>query len=84
MTVWNRWTAGFASVAGVLAVSAITVFGQLPIPVQGQPEGQGRQGQPGQRGGGRGQQPPQVPDPPPVVSAVATASAEVTGPGKVL
>jgi hypothetical protein len=82
MTVWNRWAAGIASAAGVVAVSASTLFGQLPIPVQGQPEGQGRQGQPGQRGGGRGQQAPQVPDPPPVVSAVATASAEVTGPGK--
>src|SRR6185436_18410405 len=39
-------------------------------------------GQPGQRGGGRGSQPAPAPDPPPVVSAIATASPEVTGPGK--
>ena len=37
---------------------------------------------PGQRGGGRGPQQPPAPDPPPVVSAIATASPEVTGPGK--
>ena len=82
MTARNRWTASVASVAAVAVIGAITVFGQLPIPVPGQPGEQGRQGQPGQRGGGRGQQPPPVPDPPPVVSALATASPEITGPGK--
>jgi len=62
------------------------VFAQLPIPVQGQRGGQTppapQPGQPGQRGGGRGSQPAPAPDPPPVVSAIATASPEVTGPGK--
>jgi hypothetical protein len=67
-----------ALVVAVVAISAITVFGQLPIPVQGQPGGQGQ----GQRGRGRGQEPAPVPDPPPVVSAITTASTEITGPGK--
>src|SRR4030095_15474188 len=63
----------------VVAISTATTLGQLPIPVQGQRGGQAQQGQRGQ--GQRGQQaPPQ--DPPPVVSAIATASLEVTGPGK--
>jgi hypothetical protein len=82
MTIRNGSIATAALVAVAVTMSAITTWGQLPIPVQGQPGGQGRQGQPGQRGGGRGQQPAQVPDPPPVASAIATASAEVTGPGK--
>jgi len=56
----------------------VTVVGQLPIPVQGQPP---QAPQPGQRGG-RGQPLPPAPDPPPTVSAIATASPEVTGPGK--
>jgi hypothetical protein len=77
MTFRNRCTAAIAFVA-VTAISAVTVLGQLPIPVQGQPP---QAPQPGQRGG-RGQQPAPVPDPPPVVSAIATASPEVTGPGK--
>jgi len=87
MSLTHRWTAAIASVAIVMAVEAITVFGQLPIPVQGQRGGQTpplppQPGQPGQRGGGRGLQPAPAPDPPPVVSAIATASPEVTGPGK--
>jgi hypothetical protein len=62
----------------VIIVSAVALQGQLPIPVQGQvPQGPG-QG----RGRGRGQEPAQVPDPPPVASAIATATPEITGPGK--
>ena len=61
-------------------ISVMTVLGQLPIPVQGQRGGQGQQ-QAGQRQGQRGQ-PTQPPDPPPVVSPIASASAEVTSPGK--
>ena len=67
--------------AVAVALSVFTTLGQLPIPVQGQRGGQAQ----GQRGGGqgRGQQQPAAPqDPPPVVSAIATASPEVTGPGK--
>src|SRR2546427_12533722 len=68
--------------AAAVAISVMTTFGQLPIPIQGQRGGQG-QGQRGQGGQGqRGQQPAQPQDPPPVVSAIATASAEVKGPGK--
>jgi|KBSMisStandDraft_5_1062788.scaffolds.fasta_scaffold15115_5 hypothetical protein len=86
MSLTHRWTAATASAAIVLAVGAITVFAQLPIPVQGQRGGQApplapQPGQPGQRGG-RGSQPAPAPDPPPVVSAIAAASPEVTGPGK--
>ena len=76
MTFRSRCTAAIAFVA-VTTISAVTVLGQLPIPVQGQPP---QAPQPGQRG--RGQQPAPVPDPPPVVSPIATASPEVTGPGK--
>ena len=82
MTVRNRWSATFALVAVAMTASAITVLGQLPIPTQGQ-RGQAP-GAPGQgqgRGRGRGE-PVQAPDPPPVVSAIASASTEVTGPGK--
>ena len=86
MSLTHRWTAATASAAIVLAVGAITVSAQLPIPVQGQRGGQApplapQPGQPGQRGG-RGSQPAPAPDPPPVVSAIAAASPEVTGPGK--
>jgi alpha/beta hydrolase family protein len=61
--------------------SAVALRAQLPIPVQGNqsatppPPGQGR-------GRGRGQEPAQVPDPPPVVSSIAAATPEITGPGK--
>ena len=86
MSLNHRWTAAIASVAIVMAAEAITVSGQLPIPVQGRggqtPPQPPQPGPPGQRGGGRGPQQPPAPDPPPVVSAVATASPEVTGPGK--
>src|SRR5262249_42634278 len=67
-----------------VAFSVMTTLGQLPIPVQGQRGGQvQQQGQAGQRGQGqRGSQQMQAEDPPPVVSAVATASAEITEPGR--
>src|SRR5712671_4456386 len=73
-----------ALAAVVITASAVTALGQLPIPTQGQrgqtpPPGQGQQG----RGrAGRGGDAPQAPDPPPVVSALAMATPEVTGPGK--
>src|SRR5215471_3494132 len=68
------------AVVGIfVAASAVTVLGQLPIPIQGQQPAQGQQG----RGrGGRGGEQPQAPDPPPVAAAVATATPEITGPGK--
>jgi alpha/beta hydrolase family protein len=70
-----------ALAAVVVALSVMTTLGQLPIPVQGERGAQG-EGQRGQRGQGRGQQPAQPQDPPPVVSPVASASAEIMGPGK--
>src|SRR4030095_5221911 len=86
MTRVNRMTATIGTVAIAVALSAVTLIGQLPIPVQGQRGAQGQPpGQPPQgegRGRGRGQEPVQAPDPPPVVSAIATASPEITGPGK--
>src|SRR5262245_3977621 len=61
-----------------LVILAAPLSAQLPIPVQGQPS----QG-PGQgRGRGRGLEPVQPPDPPPVVSPIAAATQEITGPGK--
>ena len=77
----SRSTATMATVAGALALSAVTLFGQLPIPVQGQRGNEGQaQGQ--GRGRGRGQEQTQAPDPPPIASPIAAASPEVTGPGK--
>src|SRR5262245_50441709 len=68
-------------IAIALAAGVLTILGQLPIPVQGGRGAQAQQG--GQRGGGqRGQQALQPQDPPPVVSAIAAASAEITGPGR--
>src|SRR5262245_36187775 len=59
-----------AIVGVVVAAGTMTLVAQLPIPVQGvQPQAPG-QG----RGRGRGQEPAQVPDPPRVVSAIATAT----------
>lgn len=72
----------FLFVAVVVVAGAVSISGQLPIPVQGQPAAPGQgQGQ-GRGRGGRGGEAPQAPDPPPVVSALATATPEVTGPGK--
>ena len=87
MSLTNRWIVVIASVAIVMAGGAITVFGQLPIPVQGQRGGQTRP-----RRRSRGNQGSAVAAgdssrhrrrirrrscPP-----IATASPEVTGPGK--
>jgi len=81
----HRVTLTLAMAAVVILVTGRTTVGQLPIPLQGQrgtAPAPAQPGQPGQRGQGqRGQQPAQ-PDPPPVVSPVATASTEITGPGK--
>src|SRR4051794_32978527 len=76
MTLESRRTLTVALVTAAIAIGGITVRGQLPIPVQGQT------GQVPGQGRGRGQQPDAPPDSPPVVSAIATASPEVTGPGK--
>jgi hypothetical protein len=84
----NGRAATIAAIAGVLAAGGVTLSGQLPIPVQGArggqaagqpPQGQGRPPTP-PGAGGRGQA--TAPDPPPVVSPIASASAEVTGPGQ--
>ena len=80
MIATNRLTRRIALAAIVVAICAMTALGQLPIPTQGQRGGQGGQGQRGQ--GQRGQQAAQPQDPPPVVSAIASVSAEITGPGK--
>jgi hypothetical protein len=70
-----------AIIAAVLSFGSITVVGQLPIPVQGgQPSAPQAPGQ--GRGRGRGAEPAQAPDPPPVVSAIAAATPEITGPGR--
>jgi hypothetical protein len=79
----TRWTFALAVALVTMSTASVTVLGQLPIPTRGQtPPSPGAPG-PGQgRGrGGRGQD-VQAPDPPPVVSAIATATPEVTGPGK--
>ena len=76
MTIESRRMLTAALVTAAIAVGGITVLGQLPIPVQGQTGQQAGQGR------GRGQQSDAPPDPPPVVSAIASASSEVTGPGK--
>src|SRR4051812_7095160 len=71
-------------VVAVVVAGAVTIAAQLPIPVQGQ---RGQAPPPGQQGqgrgrGGRGGDAAQAPDPPPVVSPLAIATAEITGPGK--
>jgi len=81
----HRATVTLAIAAAAVVVSVTTTLGQLPIPVQGQrgadaPAQPGARGQ-GGRGGQRGQSAP-APDPPPVVSPVASVSPEITGPGR--
>src|SRR5689334_4568571 len=75
--------------AFIVAISAVVVFGQTPIPVPGQRGAGGGQGQrgEGQRGGGGGgrggQRGAEAAAPAPVkqvVAPIATA-VEVTGPG---
>src|SRR4029077_14620987 len=74
----TRWSVAFAA---VLMTATVTLLGQLPIPTRGAAPPARGQG-PGRGGrGGRGQD-VQAPDPPPVVSAIATATPEVTGPGQ--
>src|SRR6266513_5491377 len=78
----THWTCAFAV---AVMTATVTLLGQLPIPTRGQnpPGGPGAPGQGQGRGrGGRGGEAPQVPDPPPVVSAIAMATPEITGPGK--
>src|SRR5215813_2633751 len=83
MTVVTRSTTIVAVGGVMLLAGAITLTAQLPIPVQGQRGQPAAPQAPGQgRGRGRGQEPAQVPDPPPVVSAIAAATAEITGPGR--
>jgi hypothetical protein len=68
--------------AAVVVAGAVTIAAQLPIPTRGgQPLAPGQQGQ-GRGRGGRGGEGTPAPDPPPVVSSLATATAEITGPGK--
>jgi hypothetical protein len=67
----------------LVAASAMNVWGQLPIPVPGQPaQGAPPAGAPGGRGGRGGRGGPQMPAEPvkQVVTPIPTA-AEVTGPG---
>jgi hypothetical protein len=66
-------------VLALVLAAAAPLAAQLPIPVQGRADQP-----PAGRGGGRGrgQETPQAPDPPPVVSPVASATPEITGPGK--
>ena len=80
MTAANRWILRLTVFAVIARITVITAPGQLPIPVQ-----QGQRGAQGQRGqGGQGQrgQAAQPQDPSPVVSPIATVSAEITGPGR--
>src|SRR6266850_6501798 len=80
MGATNRFSLRIALIAVLVAITAMAAMGQLPIPVQGQRGGQGQRGQGGP--GQRGQQAAQPQDPSPVVSPIATASAEITGPGR--
>jgi hypothetical protein len=74
----SRFAIGLVLFIGV----GLTGLGQLPIPVQGQ-RGGGGQGQaaPQAQRGQRGAQ-AAAPTAPPVVSAIATVSPEITGPGE--
>ena len=71
----NHLSLRLAIAAVLVAMFAMMALAQLPIPVQGQRGGQGQRGQ-------GGQQAAQPQDPPPVVSPIASVSAEITGPGK--
>src|SRR4030095_7762992 len=82
MFLRNRFARTIAIAILVVALSMTVASGQLPIPVQGQRGGgqgqQGGQGQRGQRGGTQAAAPAVTP----VVSPLATVSAEIIGPGK--
>lgn len=75
MRAASRVTLAAALVAIVVALSVMTLYGQAPLPIQGQ-RGQGPA--PGRQGQAPASNLPQAP----VVSPVAAISAEVTGPGK--
>lgn len=76
MTAANRVTT-LVLAACVVAASVLTLEGQAPLPVQGQ-RGRGQGPAPGGRGQAAASNLPEKP----VVSPVASLSAEVTGPGK--
>jgi hypothetical protein len=82
----NHPALAFAMLVLAALMTVTTVLGQLPIPVQGGAQGGGQRGGGGQaQQGGRGQRGAQQPAAPavtPVVSPIAAASAEITGPGK--
>jgi hypothetical protein len=89
MGVRNRVAGKLAIAAFIAAVSVMTVLGQLPIPVPGQdnPQAGQRGGGQGQRGGGQGGRggqrgAPAAPPAPMILAPLATATAEITGPGK--
>jgi hypothetical protein len=71
---YPRRVAGALLTSGLL-IGGMTLLAQLPIPVQGAQ---------GQRGGGgqRGAPAAAAPAPTPVVSPIASVSAEITGPGR--
>jgi len=75
----TRFAMVLAHSVALLIAAGITVLGQLPIPVQGRGDAQGQapQVQRGPRGGQA-----TAPAVTPVVSPIATVSAEITGPGK--
>ena len=77
-----RFVGKLALAAVLVTFGVMTVLGQLPIPVPGQNNGQRGGAPPAQ--GGRGGQPaaPAAPSASMVVAPLATASSEVTGPGK--
>jgi len=78
----TRVAATVALAAAAVTLAVATPTAQLPIPVQGQRGAEPAPQPQGQRGRGQRGQVEQPPDPPPVVSPVASASAEITGPGR--
>jgi hypothetical protein len=79
----SRLALGSVLAAAIAAVGVATLVAQAPLPLrgaQGTPQGRGQEGAQGQ-GRGRGQAPSNLPSSP-VVSPLATISAEVTAPGE--
>lgn len=76
MTLWRR---NIALNLCVTTVTALSAWGQLPIPVPGQNPGPG--GNPGGRGGGRGRGAQPAPAPVKQVVTPIPGAVEVTGPG---
>jgi len=84
MTAMNRLTGKTALAVLVVAISVVTVLGQLPIPVPGQnpAQGGGQGGAQGQRGGRGGQRGAPAPaEPVKQMAAPIPTAVEVTGPG---